>query len=545
MTNETFVNYESFGAVGDGKTDDFDAIAAAHAYANEHCLPVRGNPDAVYYIGAKFTRAIPVETDVDFAGARFIVDDSVENAFEFRSLPLFLIQRRESLVLEGEELAAKIGDAKIAREDRAFPWIVPLLSGDSFIRVTNDEHRDFVRFGSNQNKGNPRQDVFLVRADGSLDPSTVPAFTFDRITRLEIFPDREETITVKNGRFESICCRAGKETEYKNVYRSFQRGFRVERSDVVIENMTHRMIDEPDMVLDSGKDDLTPMFGERNESYPYQGFIVGMLCNRLTIRDCLLTGHTTYYEDKPATVSTGGKVPNPVPMGTYDYYFHYCNAVSLIGVKQDVSTGLADARYWGIMASNNCKNFLLDGCEVNRFDAHRGFWNAVLRDCTIGHSINITGGGHLVLENVTKLTGSAFLNVRGDYGGSFEGDIVVRNCRHRALTPYNTNRGQTQTDTRMPIGYLIAHGGSATELFYNWDFGYELFLPTEITVENFVSEAAEECYVYTDQGNIRFENDCRHQHRLTEKITFIGMEPIPTVKKEECTLLKAIPVTVV
>ena len=36
-----FVTYEAFGAVGDGVTDDAAAIAAAHAYANEHHLPVK------------------------------------------------------------------------------------------------------------------------------------------------------------------------------------------------------------------------------------------------------------------------------------------------------------------------------------------------------------------------------------------------------------------------------------------------------------------------------------------------------------------------
>ena len=34
------VCYEDFGAVGDGKTDDFDAISRAHAYANENGLDV-------------------------------------------------------------------------------------------------------------------------------------------------------------------------------------------------------------------------------------------------------------------------------------------------------------------------------------------------------------------------------------------------------------------------------------------------------------------------------------------------------------------------
>ena len=35
------VFYKDFGAVGDGVTDDFHAIKAAHDYANEHKLPVK------------------------------------------------------------------------------------------------------------------------------------------------------------------------------------------------------------------------------------------------------------------------------------------------------------------------------------------------------------------------------------------------------------------------------------------------------------------------------------------------------------------------
>ena len=39
------VTYEQFGAVGDGKADDQDAIVAAHAAANERGLPVKaGDP---------------------------------------------------------------------------------------------------------------------------------------------------------------------------------------------------------------------------------------------------------------------------------------------------------------------------------------------------------------------------------------------------------------------------------------------------------------------------------------------------------------------
>ncbi len=48
-----FVQYGDFGASGDGKTDDIDAIAAAHAFANQQDLPVKADEEATYHIGER------------------------------------------------------------------------------------------------------------------------------------------------------------------------------------------------------------------------------------------------------------------------------------------------------------------------------------------------------------------------------------------------------------------------------------------------------------------------------------------------------------
>ncbi len=68
------VRYRDFGAVGDGKTDDSDAIAAAHTFANQHGLPVKADEGATYYIGGKDRTAI-IQTDTDFGTAAFVIDD--------------------------------------------------------------------------------------------------------------------------------------------------------------------------------------------------------------------------------------------------------------------------------------------------------------------------------------------------------------------------------------------------------------------------------------------------------------------------------------
>ncbi len=544
MSDKKYVTYEEFGAIGDGVADDFDAIEAAHLYANEHGLMVKTKSDATYYVGEKLTHEIPIDYDVDWNGSHFIINDNVANAYQYRGVYLFALRRKSRRMLVGEELISAIGEGRtIKRGDTKLEWLAPVLTEDAFIRVTNEKHRDFVRFGSNENRGIPRHDMFEVAKDGTIAPDSDIAYEFDEITSIEIFPQHEMPITVKNGNFASICCRTVKETGFLGRWHGYTRGFIVERANVTIENISHRMIDEPE--LDKTRDELAKRYGNRGESYPYAGFIVGKNANNITVKDCLLTTHTTYYEDKPATVSTGGVVPAPVPLGSYDMYFHSCNHLSLIGIKQLRPETLGDRRYWGIMASNNCKNILLKDCYMNRFDAHQGFWNTSIIDCTLGHSINITGGGKLYCENVTKTVTGYFLAIRGDYGGSFEGDVVLKNCRLDGVCDYDSVRGGTyDAEKKVPEAFILSPGGSSNhELFYNWDFGYELYLPKTITIDGFTHGATGNLYIYPELGNTRFVNNYKHYHHVTEKIIYKNMDIIPiTTKGEESTVLKAIPV---
>ena len=77
-----FVRYSDFGARGDSKTDDIDAIAATHAFANQHGLPVKADDGFTYFISGKNRTAI-IQTNTDFGKASFIIDDSnVENITE-------------------------------------------------------------------------------------------------------------------------------------------------------------------------------------------------------------------------------------------------------------------------------------------------------------------------------------------------------------------------------------------------------------------------------------------------------------------------------
>ena len=88
-TKQIYVNYEMFGAKGDGVTDDMEAIRAAHKYANENKMDVKTDPFATYYIGPE-PMDVQIMTNVDFGSSKFIIDDR-EVKLENKNAPLFRV----------------------------------------------------------------------------------------------------------------------------------------------------------------------------------------------------------------------------------------------------------------------------------------------------------------------------------------------------------------------------------------------------------------------------------------------------------------------
>ena len=92
--NLRHVSYSDYGAVGDGVTDDFFAIKAAHDDANVNQLIVHADPDATYYIGnANGSYTINIRTNTYFHGCKFIFDDEcVDYTSSGRQTPIFGIR---------------------------------------------------------------------------------------------------------------------------------------------------------------------------------------------------------------------------------------------------------------------------------------------------------------------------------------------------------------------------------------------------------------------------------------------------------------------
>jgi hypothetical protein len=375
-----FVRYSDFGAKGDGKTDDIDAIAATHAFANQQALPVKADEGFTYYIGKKNRTAV-IRTDTDFGKAAFIFDDTdVQN----RSANVFLVDSNlQPFKLEGITSLKK-------NQER----LNVSLPGSCLVTVTNSQIKRYIRFGPNQNNGSSQTDIFIVNKEGKVDSNAPIIWDFDQITEITALPMDETTLTLSGGRFTTIANQA------ESRYTYYGRGIAIRRSNVLVQGLEHRIT------------------GEGEHGAPYGGFINVGDCAYVTVRNTLLTGHKVYQTIGSAGVS--------VSMGTYDISLGRALNVSFVNCSQ--TNDINDGRYWGILGSNYCKNLVYDHCIFSRFDAHMGVANATLRNSTLGHQgINAIGCGTFTVENCT-INGRSLVNLRSDYGSTWQGELLIRNC---------------------------------------------------------------------------------------------------------------------
>jgi hypothetical protein len=413
------VRYSDFGAKGDGKTDDINAIAATHAFANQHGLSVKTNKGATYYIGGKERTAV-IQTDTDFGTATFIIDDTEvqnRNASIFKvtsSLQAFKLDGITSLQRNQEKINVSLNETCL-------------------VTVTNSNVKHYIRYGLNQNKGASQTDIFIVDKNGNVDMNCPIIWDFDEITNITVLPMDETTLTIKGGRFTTIANKA------ESKYNYHSRNIAIRRSNVIVDGLEHRIT------------------GEGDHGAPYSGFINVSDCSNITVKNTIFTGHKTYR-----TVGAAGK---PVSMGTYDISLGRSLNVSFVNCSQ--TNDINDRTYWGLMGSNYCKNLVLDNCTFSRFDAHKGVANATIRNSTLGHmGINAIGSGTFIVENST-IRGRCLINLRSDYGSTWQGEFIIRNCI------FLPSGGKPSNASLISGSYSGQH-----------DFGYTCYMPERITIEN-------------------------------------------------------------
>ena len=423
--SDGLVRYRDFGARGNGKTDDIDAIAATHAFANQHGLMVKADDGATYYIGGKERTAI-IQTDTDFGSATFIIDDTD-------------VQNRQAAIFSVSSNLKSFKLKSIDRLSRNQEKIDISLLGTCLIRVANSDIKHYIRFGLNPTKGSSQSDIFMVDKNGHVDMDAPIVWDFNKITSITALPIDEKILNITGGRFRTV---ANKEVSKYNYY---SRNISIKRSNVLIDGLEHRVT------------------GEGDHGAPYGGFITISNCANVTVRNTILTGHKTYR-----TIGRAGK---PVSMGTYD--ISVSNAINVSFLNCSQTNDINDRTYWGIMGSNYSKNLLFDNCTFSRFDAHKGVANATIRNSTLGHmGINAIGSGTFTVENST-IRGRSLINLRSDYGSTWRGEFIIRNCI------FIPSGGKSTSASLISGSYSGQH-----------DFGYMCFMPERIIIENLKIEDA-------------------------------------------------------
>lgn len=375
-----YVSYSDYGAVGDGITDDFDAIAAAHAAANLTMQTVIADKGKTYNLGVH-TTSIEIRTDVIWDGASFIIDDSaIEPGTKESKTDIFTVASD----------TAPISISGIGALTKASTSIGTSFDEAKLVVLYNANVKRYIRYGQNENDGQTQREVILVDKNGNINPSTPLLWDYDTVTSAIAYSANDRPITISGGTFTTIANCAPR------AYTYYARGIAVSRSNTTVDGLTHLIT------------------GEGESGAPYNGFLNPKNTTNITFKNVVYSGHKTY------TLATDEKNS----MGSYDISPSMSNDIRWINCSQ--ANDYMDTSLWGVMGSNYCKNMTYDSCTLSRFDAHEGMYNATIINSDIGHvGINAIGAGTLRVEN-TVIHKNHVINLRNDYGSTWEGDVIIK-----------------------------------------------------------------------------------------------------------------------
>ena len=445
--------YEDFGAVGDGKTNDFYAIKKAHDYANEHHIPVVTDPTKTYYISDTRidgeVQVINVMTNVSFGETHFIIDDSAfvpgdETKVTAKNVFQVVSEYPKETVTDREILSGLDGIGEgTTKLDLALGYPALIIVYDSSKHVYGRSGASFK--GTATALGPDMHEVLLIDGEGNIDESTPFIFEYKTVSKLDIIRTDIEHLTIEGGVFTTIAAHGpdGAVDETLKRIKKFpyvNRGFGVSRSFTTVKGMRHYV---------TGDVTTKQHANELKVGAHYHGFFAATYANEVVFEDCVLTGRR-YYKIS----------------GTYDFTANHVNVIRLKNctqsnfyVKTDENdmpipcneseataysmsiSPLTKTRYcWGIGGTNFCKNMEYIGSTLSRFDAHQGLLNGKIIDTTINF-ISLTGKGKMIVENVDWKSvdkgevNNTFVFLRGDYGSTWEGDVIAKNIRITAAEP--------------------------------------------------------------------------------------------------------------
>ena len=373
LINNQSVNVALFGAIGDGETDDSQALKKCHDYANENGFKVIYEKGKTYLLSNSIE--ITVKTDIDFNGATILIDDTKGSQVH----AYHLVNDKETVVLSESSLSEmeEINTGKVEALEKY---------GKSFVYVEDATTKTYIRQGTNADDGIPQAEGFIVSDQGEIVGELIT--NYDQVTYSEIRSFNQKRITIENGIFISTGFVTG-----EDLNQSYKRDIFIERNQVTLKNCVHKIDSDSTNRLAS------------------QGFFYHYRCADQIVEDVIV-------QPRIYTVVDG------TPRGTYE--FGNYDVVNIDYIRCDGYS--INPELWGCFGGNRMKNAKFSSCRLNRIDSHIGSQDVVISDSYIGDKgLTLIGSGTLIVEN-TVISSFTILNFRSDYGASWNGDIVVRNC---------------------------------------------------------------------------------------------------------------------
>ena len=491
--------YEDFGAVGDGKTDDFKAMYDTHVCANEGGQTVKGNPNATYYIKdtqipqAGGVATIPIRTNTDWQGAKIIIDDSEIASYadgpnyRLSSKHIFSIlpdeEHKEFKITDKETLEA-IVSAGLDPDTKQIYLNIDNWNGPLMIVPYNSEHKVFRRRGYSQYNGEAMQEIIVIDSNGYVSEETPIMFDYTKLDYIMVYKlDPSSAISVGNATIHTLeskinhnLRKSSGSYEYKTGY--IKRGIGVTRSYTTVHNVNH--------VITYGFNLLDRSIGLAGPAY--NGMFIAQNANHVTFKDCVIPGRQSYGENGSymghSSYNFNARMVNKIvldgciqsnfwvivnkSMGTMTPSTEYVNgalpSMSVVNIN-----GESMQMHWGIGGTNYCKNMEYINSQISRFDAHAGLYNGKVINTKI-NMMSLTGYGDMVLENVDWYqhgTTWALLYFRDDYGYHWDGDVTIKDTRAHLY----------DITSAKPVFYLYMHR------YVNWYSGYTTAIPN-LTVDN-------------------------------------------------------------
>ena len=426
---ENYVNYKMFGLDGAPKyynpqngryytdsnltqeytLDDGLKIKAAHDYANENGLDVY-NPSGHYVI--RNTRNISVKTNINLGKSVFHIKEGETPTQNGQLFSVYSDYPEQ--VITGSLLQTILPQLKKGVSN------IPELSpyADSMV-VVADRTKAIYRNGDKTTNGGGHEDFFYVGQDGRIIGNLL--WTYDNLTEIRIRKCNETYINIEGGQFllSGDLKPSVLPTEVK------RNGFHIERSRVVIEN---QVVGFEKDVTDGA---TIPSMGFHFLTYGY---------------DVTVKNIKTIARKLAGSYAIGGR--------------------NLLNFRFENITSGGDSHAFGSVGTNYLHNGVISHCHFNRFDVHLSAMDLTIENSVIGkQGISLMGGGELNIEN-TSVDRFIFLELRGDYGAHWDGNITIKNCKLFG-------------DLLSEDHQIILHHQNGEE------FGFPLVFGQNIKVENF------------------------------------------------------------